>query len=256
MLDVIPIPALADNYMYLIHDRESRAVGVVDPAEAEPVEASLAEHGWRLTHIFNTHHHADHTAGNEELKRKWHARVLGSLTDRTRIPAIDEAYEDGATFRFGNRPVWVLATPGHTLGHIAFWFEDAGALFCGDTLFSLGCGRLFEGTPAQMWESLSKLRDLPAETRVYCGHEYTASNGRFALSIDPSNAALQARMAEVERLRADGLPTLPSTIAAEVAANPFLRADDPLLAAAMGLAGAPPAEVLGEIRRRKDRFRT
>lgn len=254
MLDVTLIPALADNYIHLIHDRETSAVGVVDPAEVEPVEAALAARGWRLTHILNTHHHADHTAGNEELKRKWRVPVIGPRADRARIPAIDAAYGDGDSFRFGARPVRVFDTPGHTRGHIAFWFEDAATLFSGDTLFSLGCGRLFEGRPDQMWDSLSKLRALPAETRVYCGHEYTASNGRFALSIDPDNTALKARMAEVTLLRADGQPTLPTTIAVERAANPFLRADDPALAAAVGLAGATPAEVLGEIRRRKDGF--
>lgn len=255
MLDVTLIPALADNYIYLIRDRESGTVGVVDPAEFEPVDAVLEAHGLRLSHILNTHHHADHTAGNEALKRKWKATVIGPRADRARIPEIDRDYAEGETFRFGNRPVHVFDTPGHTRGHIAFWFADAGALFSGDTLFSLGCGRLFEGTPAQMWDSLSKLRALPAETRVYCGHEYTASNARFALSIDPDNDALRARAEEVGRLRAEGSPTLPALLAVEIAANPFLRADDPAMAAAVGLAGAPPAEVLGEIRRRKDAFR-
>ncbi|MFC7332826.1 hydroxyacylglutathione hydrolase [Rhodocista pekingensis] len=253
-LDIRLIPALADNYVYLLRDPETGAVAVVDPADPFPVEAELNRLGWRLTHILNTHHHADHTAGNGELKRLFRAPVIGPAADRARIPEIDEAYGDGDRFLLGARPVEVIDVPGHTRGHIAFWFSDAGALFSGDSLFALGCGRLFEGTPAQMWQSLLKLRRLPEETAVYCGHEYTLSNARFAVTVDPGNDALRARVAEVERLRAQGQPTLPSSIGLERATNPFLRADDPAVAAAVGLAGADPVTVFAEIRRRKDGF--
>jgi len=254
-LDVHLIPALADNYIYLIRDPETGVVGVVDPAEAPPVNAALDRLGWRLSWILNTHHHADHTAGNRDLKARWHAKVIGPAADRDRIPDIDIAHGDGEGFSFGRRPVTVFDVPGHTSGHIAFWFSDADALFCGDTLFALGCGRLFEGTPAQMWASLLKLRALPDGTKVYCGHEYTASNARFAVHIDPGNAALAARADEVDRLRLADRPTIPSTIGLEKATNPFLRADDPDFAAALGLPGAAPSTVFAEIRRAKDHFR-
>jgi hydroxyacylglutathione hydrolase len=254
MLQVTVIPALVDNYIWLLRDTASGMVAVVDPAEVEPVNAILEQQGWRLNLILNTHHHADHTGGNDELKRKWRATVIGPEADHDRIPEIDIAYRQGEQFSVGSQTVTVIDTPGHTRGHIAFWFAGAGTLFCGDTLFSLGCGRLFEGTPEQMWDSLLKLRALPDETRIYCGHEYTQPNGRFALSIDPDNAVLQARMAEVDALRAAGKPTLPALLGVEKQANPFLRADDPALAARLGLADAPPPAVLAGIRRRKDQF--
>ncbi|MFM2043867.1 MAG: putative glyoxalase [Pseudomonadota bacterium] len=269
MLDVRLIPALADNYIHLIRDAETGVVAVVDPAEAEPVQAMLDALGWRLSLILNTHHHADHTAGNRDLKARWQAEVIGPAADRARIPEIDRAYAGGEGFALGARRVTVLDTPGHTSGHIAFHVQpghvqpghvepghgDSGDLFCGDTLFSLGCGRLFEGTPSQMWDSLCILRALPGETRVWCGHEYTRANARFAVAIDPGNADLAARAAEVERLRQQNRPTLPSTIALERATNPFLRADDPDLAARLGLAGQPPVAVFAHLRQAKDVFR-
>lgn len=245
---------LKDNYVYLLHDRATQATAVVDPSEAEPVLAALAEKGWRLTHILNTHHHWDHTGGNAELKQASGAIVVGPRADRDRITAIDEAVGDGDTYAVGSQTAQVFDVPGHTRGHIAFWFEESRALFCGDTLFTLGCGRLFEGTPGQMWASLSKLRRLPAETRVYCGHEYTQSNARFALTVEPRNAALAERARQVDALRADGRPTVPGTMGEEMATNPFLRADRPELQQAAGLAGSDPVEVFAEIRRRKDSF--
>lgn len=255
MLDIRLIPVLSDNYVYLLRDGATGAVAVVDPGEAEPVAMVLDELGWRLSQILNTHHHADHVAGNEDLRRLSQAPVIGPEADRHRIPTLDQGVGEGDTVRVGSRTAKVIAVPGHTSGHIAFWFEADSALFCGDTLFSLGCGRLFEGTPAQMWDSLLKLRALPDETRLYCGHEYTAGNARFALSLDPDNPALQARAAEVERQRLAGKPTLPVTLGAEKRANPFLRADDPALAARLGMAGADPVAVFAETRRRKDTFR-
>ena len=210
--------------------------------------------GWTLTHVFNTHHHHDHTGGNLELKRATGCTVIGHARDAQRIPGIDVAVEDGAIVALGAVRAQVLDVSGHTIGHIAYWFEHESALFCGDTLFSLGCGRLFEGTPAQMWKSLTRLRELPGATRVYCGHEYTESNARFALRIDPDNPALRRRAETVLALRAKGLPTVPSLLAEERAANPFLRADDPHLQAAVGFAGRDPIETFAEIRRRKDAY--
>lgn len=249
------IPVLADNYIYLVHDPASGATAAVDPAAAEPVLAALDRHGWRLGHILNTHHHGDHTGGNLDLKRATGCQVVGARRDAARIPGIDVEIGEGDSFLLGHAAAMVLETPGHTSGHVAFWFPDSLALFCGDTLFSLGCGRLFEGGAAEMWASLAKLRALPAETRIYCAHEYTAANGRFARLVERDNPALAARIEQVNRLAAAGRPTVPSTLGEERAANPFLRADVPAVARAVGKEpGADPAEVFGELRRRKDVF--
>jgi len=247
------IPVLRDNYVYLLHDEASGATGVVDPSVAEPVLVQLAETGWRLTHILNTHHHPDHTGGNLEIKRATGAIVVGPRADRDRIPGIDVAVADGERYALGSETAEVFDVPGHTRGHIAYWFKNSRALFCGDTLFLMGCGRLFEGTPEQMWRSLGKLRRLPGETRVYCGHEYTQANARFALTVDPQNAALVARARRVDALRAEGKSTVPGTMADELATNPFLRADEPALQEAAGAPGDPVA-TFAAIRRRKDVF--
>jgi hydroxyacylglutathione hydrolase len=245
---------LKDNYVWLLREPRSGAVAVVDPSEAAPVKAKLDALGWKLTHILNTHHHWDHTGGNLELKQATGATIVGPAADRDRIPGIDVALGEGESYRFGTEPTLVFDIPGHTRGHIAFWFSESDALFCGDTLFTLGCGRLFEGTPAQMWTSLSKLRGLPPQTRVYCGHEYTQSNARFAVAIDPDNAALKKRAAQVDAARAKGLPTVPGTLAEERATNPFLRADDAIFARAQGLDASDPVAVFAAIRGRKDKF--
>jgi hydroxyacylglutathione hydrolase len=247
------IPVLKDNYVYLAHDPERGATAVVDPAVAGPVLRVLAETGWRLTHILNTHHHADHTGGNLELKAATGCTIVGPRADRDRIPGIDDDVGEGDRYALGAQIAQVFEVPGHTRGHIAYWFGNSRALFCGDTLFIMGCGRLFEGTPDQMWHSLGKLRALPAETRIYCAHEYTQSNARFALTVEPQNSALVARSHRVDALRAEGKPTVPGTLGEEIATNPFLRADQPALQQAMGAPGDPVA-TFAAIRRRKDSF--
>ncbi|GAB4184349.1 MAG: hydroxyacylglutathione hydrolase [Thalassobaculales bacterium] len=254
MLDIVQIPVLKDNYVYLAHDRATAATAVVDPAVAEPVLAELDRRSWRLTTILNTHHHNDHVGGNLALVAATGCTVVGPRADAGRIPGIATALGDGDTYALGRSVAHVFDVPGHTRGHIAYWFAEDAALFCGDTLFALGCGRLFEGTPEQMWQSLGKLRGLPGHTRVYCAHEYTQANARFALTVEPANATLAARAAAIDAARAQGLPTVPSTLAEEIATNPFLRADQPSLAASLGLDRAAPAQVFAEVRRRKDVF--
>jgi hydroxyacylglutathione hydrolase len=253
-LVVEQIPALSDNYIYLVHEPTQGAAAVIDPAEAAPVLRALKERGWRLDRILNTHHHHDHTGGNLEVKEATGCRIVGPRGDADRIPGLDEAVGEGDTVRLGAQVAAVLDTPGHTKGHISYWFREAGALFCADALFALGCGRMFEGEPGEMWRGLAKLRDLPGETRVYCAHEYTASNARFALSVEPGNRALQERARQVEAARAAGRPTVPSTIADELATNPFLRPESPEIRENLGLRDADPVAIFAELRRRKDRF--
>ncbi|PSC05926.1 hydroxyacylglutathione hydrolase [Alsobacter soli] len=243
----------SDNFAVLLHDPETGATASIDACEDAPILKVLDETGWKLTHILVTHHHGDHVAGIPGLKKRTGARVIGPARDEGRIPGMDRGLNEGDTVIVGNMAATVIDTPGHTANHIAFHFGGEKILFAGDTLFSLGCGRLFEGTPAQMWSSLQKLAALPDDTRVYCGHEYTQSNARFALTVDPDNAALQARAAEVEQLRAAGSYTLPTTIGREKATNPFLRAGDPAVAAAVGMAGRPALDVFTELRERKNR---
>jgi hydroxyacylglutathione hydrolase len=251
-LEVELLPVLADNYSYLLRDPASGASGVVDPAEAEPVLARLRALGRGLDWAFITHHHADHIGGLMALQEATGCKAIGPRADAARIPGLNVTVGDGDELRFGTRRVVVLETPGHTRGHVSYWFPESEALFCGDTLFALGCGRVFEGDPVTMWRSLCKFLGLPDATRVYCGHEYTLSNARFALGIDPDNQDLVRRAAEVEAKRARGEPTLPSTIGLEKATNPFLRAGDRNIRRRLGLERATDAEVFGEIRRRKD----
>jgi hydroxyacylglutathione hydrolase len=248
------IPARTDNYLWLAHELDTDTVAIVDPADAEPVIAKCGELGLHLTHILNTHHHGDHIGGNLALKAYYDCVIIGPAADRDRIPGIDIAVGEDDTVALGTETARVFDVPGHTRGHIAYWFANSDALFCGDTLFALGCGRLFEGTPAQMWNSLSKFAALPDSTRVYCAHEYTQANARFALTVDPNNKALRKRAAEIDRLRAEDTPTVPSTLGEERATNPFLRAEDPGLKAAIGLTTADPVAVFAETRKRKDNF--
>ncbi len=253
-LKVEQLPVLSDNYVYLLHEPETGVTGVVDPAVAAPVLARLDAAGWRLDWILITHHHADHTGGNLELKRATGCRIVGPAAEARRIPGIDVKVGETDRFELGALTADVIETPGHTAGHISYWFAGADALFCADTLFSLGCGRIFEGTPAMMWESLSKLARLPDDALVYCAHEYTQSNARFALSVDPDNPALRERAAEVDRLRAAGQPTVPTRLGQERVTNPFLRPNDPAIRRRLGMEGASDVEVFAELRRRKDSF--
>jgi hydroxyacylglutathione hydrolase len=241
MLEIAPIPCLSDNYAWLLHDTVTKTTAVVDPGEAEPIGRALADRNLRLDLILLTHHHGDHVGGVAALKAGHGCAVLGAEADANRLPALDRGLKDGDKVAIGRATAVVLDTPGHTRGHISFHFPGEGVLVCGDTLFSLGCGRLLEGTAEEMFRSLRRFAALPAETRVLCGHEYTLSNARFALAVDPDNAALKARAAEAEAQRARGEPTLPSLLGTELAANPFLR--------------APDVATLAKLRAEKDSFR-
>ena len=253
-LQVHQFPCLNDNYGYLIHEPEAGVTATIDTPEVAPINAALEEKGWQLTHILNTHHHFDHAGGNEGLKAQWNCTVVGAANDAARIPGIDVRVADGESYAFGQAVAQVLEVPGHTSGHIAFYFADDGLAFVGDTLFALGCGRLFEGTPQQMWNSLQKLMALPDETIVYCAHEYTQANAAFALSVEPDNEALVARAQEIDQLRAAGQPTVPTSIGLERATNPFLRPMSENLQATVGLSGAQLVDVFAETRKRKDHF--
>ena len=246
------LPALSDNYIYLLQADDGKTVGLVDPGDAAVAIKALERRDLTLTHILITHHHHDHVGGNATLKERYNPIIIGPKAEQDKIPTLDRTVSEGDRFDVGGHRVSVIDTPGHTAGHIAFHFDQDQVLFAGDTLFALGCGRLFEGTARQMWDSLTKLRALPDDTQIYCGHEYTLSNAKFARSLDPDNMALRDRAQLVEGQRARNLATLPTTIGAERATNPFLRADDPGLQAHLDMAGQPAEAVFAEIRRRKD----
>lgn len=254
MLEIIRIPVLNDNYVWLIHTRDG-LTAVVDPAVSEPVMAEINAQRWTLTHILNTHHHADHTGGNLALKELTNCTIVGPSADQARIPGIDVEVGDGETYQLGSVTAEVLDIPGHTHGHIAYHFAQDDALFCGDTLFALGCGRVFEGTMEQMWSSLSKIATLPSSTKVYCAHEYTQANGRFALSIEPNNRKLISRMEQIDRMRAEGIPTVPSILGDEFDTNPFLRPYSDEIQETLDLKGARLVEVFTKTRLLKDSFK-
>lgn len=243
-----------DNFGVLVHDPETGQTASIDAPDADVIREVLKAKGWNLTHILTTHHHGDHVEGNRALKAEYGCAIIGPKDEAEKIPGIDKAVGGGDSFDFGGYTVEVIGTPGHTAGHVCYHIPKAGMAFTADTLFALGCGRLFERGPEVMIESLRKLAALPPETAVYCGHEYTQSNARFALTVDPDNAALKARADEIATLRAAGKPTLPTTIGRELETNPFVRWADPAIRRHLGMEKATDTEVFAEIRGRKDRF--
>ncbi|MET0546764.1 MAG: hydroxyacylglutathione hydrolase [Caulobacterales bacterium] len=253
-LQIHMFPCLNDNYGFLIHDPQSGETASIDTPEAGPILAAAKAKGWTITQIWNTHWHPDHAGGNAAIKAETGCVIYGPKGEAAKIPMIDHAVDDGDQVRLGQYEARVLNVGGHTMGHIAYHFPSENVAFVGDTLFALGCGRVFEGTPQQMWTSLSKLAALPPETKIYCAHEYTQSNARFAITIEPDNAALQARKKSIDAARTKGEPTVPTTIAAELASNPFLRADTASVREAVDLKQAPAWQVFAEVRRRKDTF--
>ncbi|WP_324753495.1 hydroxyacylglutathione hydrolase [Roseovarius sp. Pro17] len=252
--EIVTIPCLTDNYAFLAHDAASGATLCVDVPETEPIIDALAQKGWTLTHVLLTHHHADHSQGLADLLAVHPAKVIGAKADAHRLPSLDATVEEGDSIIIGDQIGEVIDVSGHTIGHIAVHFPASHAVFTADSLMALGCGRLFEGTPAQMWTSLSKLMGLPPETIVYSGHEYASANAKFALTVDPGNSALISRSDAINAARNQGRATVPSTLADELATNPFLRAADPAIRAHLGMQDASDAAVFAEIRARKDRF--
>jgi len=253
-LSLRTVPCRSDNYAFLIHDPDTGATAVVDVPEVGPIETALMREGWRLTDILITHHHDDHISGVPSLRASTGARVVGAKADAHRLPKLDLAVAEGDSVAVGGETGTVLDVCGHTLGHIAFHFPASGLVFTADSLMALGCGRLFEGDAATMWESLSKLAALPPETLVCSGHEYTAANARFALTVDGDNPALLQRAADIDSARARGEATVPSTLALELATNPFLRASHPDVKARVGLPENPDVEVFARVRALKDAF--
>ncbi|MEX3016426.1 hydroxyacylglutathione hydrolase [Gymnodinialimonas hymeniacidonis] len=251
---IVTIPCLSDNYAFLLHDPDTGATACIDVPDHAPIIAELDARGWTLSHILITHHHWDHVQGVDALKAAKGGAVCGCGADAARLPALDHKLAEGDSFQIGGLTADVLDVSGHCDNHLAFIVPAANAAFTADSLMALGCGRLFEGTPDQMWDSLSKLAALPPETMIYSGHEYTASNARFAITIEPDNPDLISRIAEIDAARTADRPTVPSTLALELATNPFLRATNPDIATALGLADAAPARVFAEIRARKDAF--
>lgn len=252
-LEIVTVPCLSDNYAYLLRDG-SGATAAIDAPEAAPIIAALEARGWGLDWVWLTHHHADHIDGAPALVERYGAKVAGCAADAARLPRLDVGLSEGETIALGDSRAVVIDVSGHTLNHIAFHFPEAKAVFTADSLFTLGCGRVFEGTHAMMWASLSKLARLDPATTVWCGHEYTLSNLKFARSIEPDNPALAEQGAAYEAARAEGRPTVPTTIGRELAANPFLRAKEARLQSALGMDGADAASVFAEVRRRKDKF--
>jgi hydroxyacylglutathione hydrolase len=253
-VEIVTLPCLKDNYAFLAHDGETGRTALVDVPEAAPILDALAQRDWRLDEVWITHHHDDHVQGLGAVLAAHPAQVTGAAADAHRLPPLDRAVKDEESFDFAGHDVRVMDVSGHTRGHIAYYIADAGAVFTADSLMAMGCGRLFEGTPRQMWTSLSKLAALPPETLVCSGHEYTASNAKFALTVDPHNIDLISRTKEIAEKRAAGLPTVPSTLALELATNPFLRAADAGLRAALDMTQDSDVEVFAETRARKDAF--
>lgn len=251
--DIHQFPCLKDNYGVLVHDPGTGATASIDAPETAAVKRALEETGWRLSHILTTHHHNDHTAGNLALKAESGCTIVGPRAEAARIPGIDQQVAEGDAVALGKLTVRVLDTPGHTLGHISYWIPEAKVAFVGDTLFAMGCGRVLEGNAAMMWASLKKLSDLPRDTQLYCGHEYTVANARFGLTIDPDNLSLRKRIRDVEALRAEGKPTLPTRLDLELDTNVFLRPHSTAIRSRLGMHASADWRVFAEIRERKNK---
>jgi hydroxyacylglutathione hydrolase len=250
----IQLPVLRDNYVYLVHDERTGMTAAIDPPEAPTVLRVLGERGWNLTHILNTHHHADHPGGNLALKPAPGCLLHGLSSARECIPGLDKTVSEGDDIEFGDAVIRVMSVPGHTQNHLAYLFSEAKALFCGDTLFGMGCGRLLGGTAEQLWNSLRRIADLPPDTAIYCAHEYTENNGRFALTVEPENPALVERWEEVLSRRGRKLSTVPFLLREELATNPFLRTDSPEIRSCLGMPKASDQAVFTRLRQLKDEF--
>lgn len=253
-IEIVTIPCLQDNYAFLIHSPKTGKTALVDAPEAAAISSALEERGWSLDAIWITHHHDDHIGGVDALRAAYQCIVVGAAKDAHRLPKLDMEVGEDSIFDFAGHDVHVIDVPGHTVGHIAFHVPDAKAAFTADSLMALGCGRIFEGSFVMMWDSLCRLKRLPAHTRIYSGHEYTAANAKFAMTIEPENSDLVARVQDVNARRAENEPAIPSLLSEELATNPFLRADLPMLKAAIGMQAASDADVFAEIRQRRDRF--
>ena len=253
-MEITPIPCLTDNYAYIICDNNSKTTGVVDPSESKPIISFLKKKDFKLNYILNTHHHFDHIGGNIELKKIYNAKIIGFVGDKHRIPGIDIGLKNNEIFNFGNSSLKALHIPGHTLGHICFFFEKEKILFTGDTLFSLGCGRIFEGDHKQMFDSLSKIKKLPKDTQIYCGHEYTYKNAEFCMKYNSSNNDLKKKFDEIKKLRSKNLPTVPSSLADELKSNIFLRCDQNDLKIKLNMQNEDDFKVFRKIRDLKDSF--
>ncbi|MEM9969411.1 MAG: hydroxyacylglutathione hydrolase [Pseudomonadota bacterium] len=253
-LEIVTVACLSDNYAFLAHDTETDETAVVDVPEAKPIIEALAERSWAASKVFLTHHHADHVQGLADILAKHPATVIGAAADAHRLPPLDIEVREGDSVTIGRQSGTVIDVSGHTIGHVAFHFPDSAVIFTGDSLMACGCGRVFEGTKPQMWASLKKLAVLPPETMICSGHEYTAANAQFAVTVDPDNQSLKSRVEQISAARAAGRYTVPSTLELELETNPFLRPDDPSIQAHLGMTGAPASDVFTEIRTRKDHF--
>ena len=252
--DLITIPCLSDNYAFLLRDHQSEKVALIDAPEAAPILAELKKRDWQLSQIWLTHHHPDHVQGVADVLKEHDANVIGAKADEHRLPPLDRKVAEDDSITLGALEARVIDVSGHTIGHIAFYVPTAKAAFTADSLMALGCGRLFEGTPAQMWESLQKLMTLPEDTMICSGHEYTSANAKFALTVDPKNTDLISRAKDIEAARKKGVPTVPSKLSTELKTNPFLRPADPAIRATLGMPDATDTDVFTEIRARKDKF--
>ena len=253
-MEITTIPCLTDNYAYVIYDNNSKTTGVVDPSESQPIISFLKRKNIKLNYILNTHHHFDHIGGNIELKKKYNAKIIGFEGDKHRIPGIDIALKNNEKWNFGNSTIKIFHIPGHTLGHICFFFEKEKIAFTGDTLFSLGCGRIFEGTYEQMLISLNKIKKLPKDTKIYCGHEYTYKNAEFCMKYDNNNKNLKKKFEKIKKLRSQNLPTIPSSLEDELKSNIFLRCDQKALKIKLDMKNQEDSKVFKKVRDLKDSF--